>query len=112
MKPITDVMREIRKGRIVDKASEMLADVVHAVDETGKAGSITIKLTVKPEKGGGSQKTISAKLTATKPEEDLPEAIFFSDTEGTLHRNDPDQREMFAEAERGDRLDQRPAARG
>ena len=70
-----------------------------------KPGSLTIKLTIKPEKGGGSQKTISCKLAAAKPEEDLPEAIFFSDEEGTLHRNDPDQREMFSDAERGDRLD-------
>jgi hypothetical protein len=108
MKPITDVLREIRKGRVVDHASEVLAEVVQAVDATKKAGSITIKLTITPEKGGGSQKTISAKVTSSKPEEDLPDAIFFSDEEGDLHRNDPEQGEMFRDAERGDKLDAGP----
>jgi hypothetical protein len=32
------------------------------------------------------------------PEMDLPEAVFFSDEEGSLHRSDPQQREMFTEA--------------
>lgn len=53
MRLITDVLREIRKGRAVDQASRLLAELVRAVDETGKPGNITITLTVKPEKGGG-----------------------------------------------------------
>lgn len=98
MRPITDVLREIRKGRAVDLASERLADLVRAVDETGKAGSVTITLKVKPEKGGGSQKTIAVEVKAKIPEIDLPEAVFFSDGEGDLHRSDPQQSEMFKEA--------------
>ncbi|MBN8955040.1 MAG: hypothetical protein J0H17_00290 [Rhizobiales bacterium] len=98
MRPVTDVLREVRKGRAVDLASERLADLVRAVDETGKAGSITITLKVKPEKGGGSQKTIAVDVKAKIPEIDLPEAVFFSDREGDLHRSDPTQQEMFTEA--------------
>ncbi len=99
MKPITDVLRDIRRGKVVDRATEMLAEVVRAVDETGKAGELTIKLSIKPEKGGGVIKTISAKVTAKRPEGDLPEGIFYSDRDGDLHRTDPAQPEMFAEAE-------------
>lgn len=100
MRLITDILREIRRGRAVDQASRMLAELVRAVDETGKPGELTIKLKVKPEKGGGSQKTILAEIKAKKPEGDIPEAVFFSGPDGDLHRSDPEQGEMFKEASR------------
>lgn len=103
MRPFTDVLRDIRRGRAVDQATRLLAEVVRAVDETGKPGSVTLTLTVKPEKGGGSQKTIVAAVKAKKPEGDIPEAVFFSDPAGDLHRTDPSQQEMFAEAGGGGR---------
>lgn len=95
MRPITDVLREYRNGRLADIASQRLAELVQAVDETNKPGELTIKFKVKPEKGGGSQKTIACDVKSKIPEIDLPEAVFFSDDEGNLHRTDPAQREMF-----------------
>lgn len=99
MRPITDVLREYRKGKAVDLASQRLADLIVAVDETNKAGEITIKIKVKPQKGGGSEKTLAIDVKSKIPEIDLPEAIFFSDNEGNLHRTDPAQSELrFQEA--------------
>ncbi|HWK52450.1 MAG TPA: hypothetical protein VNR40_21290 [Steroidobacter sp.] len=98
MRPITDVLREARGGRVADIASSRLAELVQAVDETGKPGAITITIKVKPEKGGGSQKQLSFDVKAKLPEHDLPEATFFSDADGNLHRTDPAQREMFSDA--------------
>jgi hypothetical protein len=100
MKPITDIMREIRRGRGVELASDMLAEVVRAVEESGKKGSVTIKITVKPEDGGGNQKTIGMTVTSTVPRPTIPDAVFFSDGEGDLHRSDPNQGDMFVEADR------------
>lgn len=94
MRPITDVLREYRKGRAVDLASQRLAELIQAVDETNKEGDITIKIKVKPQKGGGSEKTLAIGVMCKIPEIDLPEAIFFSDTEGNLHRTDPAQAEL------------------
>lgn len=101
MRPITDILRDIRRGRAVEQATRLLGEVVRAVDETGKPGQVTITLTVKPEKGGGSQKTIIAAVKAKKPEGDIPEAVFFSDGDGDLHRADPAQNEMFSEVKGG-----------
>jgi hypothetical protein len=99
MRLITDILRDIRKGRPVEEATLALADVVRAVDETGKAGAVTIKLTVKPAKHGGPEKTIICDVSCKKPVAEIAPAIFFSDTEGDLHRSDPSQEEMrFAEA--------------
>jgi ribosomal protein S28E/S33 len=98
MRPITDVLRDIRKGRAVDQATRLLAEVVRAVDETGKPGELLLKIKVKPEKGGGSQKTITCEVKGKVPQQDIPEAVFFSDPDGDLHRTDPSQQEMFSDA--------------
>lgn len=100
MRPITDILRNIRKGRAVDLASQRLAEIVQAVDETGKPGELVITLKVKPEKGGGSLKSIAVLVKAKIPEIDLPEGVFFSDADGDLHQSDPHQQEMFGEAGR------------
>lgn len=94
MRPITDVLREYRRGRAVDLASQRLAELIMAVDETNKAGELTIKIKVKPQKGGGSEKTLAIDVKSKIPEVDLPEAVFFSDSNGDLHRTDPAQQEM------------------
>lgn len=101
MKPITDVLREMRRGRIVDDATEALTEVVRAVDATNKAGSVTIKLTIKPSKDGGTEKTLTASVSHSVPRPDLPDAVFFSNADGDLVRDDPDQRSLFTEAGEG-----------
>jgi hypothetical protein len=97
MRLITDVLRDIRKGRPVEEASMALADVVRAVDETGKEGSVTITLKVKPAKHGGPEKTLLAEVRAKKPIAEIAPAVFFSDQHGDLHRYDPRQEEMALE---------------
>ena len=94
MRLITDVLRDIRRGRPVEEATQALADVVRAVDETGKSGSVTITLTIKPAKHGGPEKTLVAEVKAKKPIAEIAPAIFFSDESGDLHRVDPRQEEM------------------
>ena len=94
MRLITDVLRDIRKGRPVEEATIALADVVRAVDETGKEGSVTIVLKVKPAKHGGPEKTLVCEVKAKKPIAEIAPAVFFSDQDGDLHRVDPRQEEM------------------
>lgn len=102
MRLITDVLRDIRRGRPVEEATNALADVVRAVDETGKEGSITITLKVKPAKHGGPEKTLICEVKAKKPIAEIAPAVFFSDDSGDLHRVDPNQEEMdLKEAPRG-----------
>jgi 6-phosphogluconate dehydrogenase len=95
VKLITDILREYRNGKLADYASRLLAECVHAVDDTGKPGEVTITLKITPEKGGGSFKGIKASVKMKRPEPDIPEAVFYSDADGNLHRSDPNQNEMF-----------------
>jgi hypothetical protein len=94
MRLITDVLRDIRKGRPVEEATMALADVVRAVDETGKDGSVTITLKIKAAKHGGPEKTLVCEVKAKKPIAEIAPAVFFSDEDGDLHRVDPRQEEM------------------
>ena len=94
MRLITDILRDIRKGRPVEEATMALADVVKAVDETGKKGSVTITIDIVPSKHGGPEKQIVCKVTAKKPLSDIAPAVFFSDEDGDLHRVDPRQEDM------------------
>jgi hypothetical protein len=68
--------------------------VVKAVDETGKPGSVTVTVHIKPAKHGGPEKVIQAEVKAKKPRADIAAAVFFSDDEGDLRRFDPRQEEM------------------
>lgn len=95
MKPFTDVLRDIRKGKVVDACSEELAEVVRAVLDTDKAGKFTLELTVKPQGRGELSIVLLAKIATKVPQADLPDAIFYTDLDGGLHRDDPNQRELF-----------------
>lgn len=103
MRPFTDVLRDIRKGRVVEAASEQLAEVVRGVLDTNKGGEFTLKMTVKPQGKGDNAVILSVKMAAKVPQADLPDALFFADLDGDLLRDDPTQSRMFADA--GDRID-------
>jgi hypothetical protein len=98
MRPITDVLRDIRKGRVVDAASEQLAEVVRGVLDTTKKGELTIKLSVSPQGKGDNAVIVGAKVSSKVPQADLPDALFFADLDGDLLRDDPTQTRMFADA--------------
>lgn len=94
MRPITDVLRDIRGGKVVNHASELLNELVLAVHETGKPGTFTLKLTVRPDKTGENQLSIAPTIDIKAPRPDMPESIFFFDSAGNLTRTDPNQTEM------------------
>lgn len=85
------VLLQHRKGIIHDKASQLLRDAVEAVKLTGKKGEVTVKLTISPMKGNNAVVALDAQASASIPEE-KQSSIWFTDTEGRLHRNDPNQR--------------------
>jgi len=94
MRLITDILRDIRRGRAIDEASFELAEVVRAVDATKQPGEVTITIKVEPSKHGGNEKTLTAKVKAKKPLENIAPAVFFSNAAGDLLRTDPNQEEM------------------
>lgn len=91
IRPITDTLRVLQGGTFLDQCSEAMAGIVKGVDETGKAGKLTITLDVK--KAGGAV-SVLAKVTDKTPEEAPDADLFWPTVEGNLSVNNPNQRSL------------------
>jgi hypothetical protein len=93
IRPITDTLRHIGGGVFIDTASEKLAELVSAVDASGKSGKIDLSITVKKASRGGAMH-ITGKVRLTKPAEEALEALLFATPEGNLVADDPHQQKL------------------
>ena len=53
-KPITDILRNIQNGSLVDEASDAMRDLLIRVDESGKTGKLTLEISVSKLSRGGA----------------------------------------------------------
>lgn len=87
--PFAEWMHEHRGGAFHSELSEKLAEVLAAVVDTQKAGSLTIKIRVKAT---GNQVSFVDTVSADVPEYDKELSLFFFDEEtGALSKDDPRQ---------------------
>jgi hypothetical protein len=94
-RPFAQVLHDIRGGKLDLHAGELLNELVLAVAETRKTGTLTLKLTIKPDpEADGNQITIEPKLEVKTPRQELSGSVFFMDADGNLTRTDPKQTEM------------------
>lgn len=93
VRPITDTLRHIGGGVFIDIASDKLAELVAAVDSTGKAGSIDLKIKMKKATRGGAMH-ITGTVKLNKPAEEPMEAMLFATPEGNLVADDPHQQKL------------------
>lgn len=91
-RPFMDLLREQRGGRLHDDLSDRMQELVAAVAEERKQGTMTIILTVTP-KGDGSV-VVSDKVTLKTPEPQRGESIFFVTPDNNLERQDPRQKAL------------------
>lgn len=107
-KPVTDTLRLLDGGAFMDECSEKLAEAVRAVEETGKAGKLTITLDLK--KAGGAI-AVAGKVTNKTPEVKPDETLMWATVEGNLVLENPAQRKLkFADDQPGVTPIARPAA--
>lgn len=90
-RPITDTLRSLRGGVLVDEASDALAELVNAVMETGKAGRLTIELSLTKASRGSGALVIRDKIVVKRPADDVFETILYATPEGSLVTQDPRQ---------------------
>lgn len=82
------------KGRTRDELSETLRDLILAVQDVGKPGSLTLKIAAKRINDG--QVELAAQVTTKLP--DIPQAsIWFATNSGELTRDDPTQMALYEE---------------
>lgn len=91
------VLTQHAKGAAHDKATKLLSEAVEAVRQTGKNASVTVTLKLSAVKNNSAVVSIEDSITAKIPEEKHG-SMWFSDESGGLHRNDPTQYDLFADA--------------
>lgn len=90
-RPITDTLRLLQGGLFIDECSDKLSEIVKGVDETGKAGKLTITLDIKKV---GAAISVLARVTDKTPEEPADADLFYPTVEGNLSVDNPNQRKL------------------
>lgn len=94
VRPFAAVLQELAKGQVHSDASQQLHDLIDAVQETGKPGSLTIKLSVAPIDKGDTSVLLVKGTVASRAPSIAPASAFFVDDSGNLSRRDPRQGEL------------------
>lgn len=98
-KPINENLRDVRveteNGDLVsllDHAGEQFADLIKAICTTNKAGTLTLKVDVKPSTAGAL--AVKASVSVKKPKGLPPESLLWATPEGNLMADDPRQTKL------------------
>ena len=88
-------LNEFRDGKTLAELTKAKADLIRAVRETGKAGTLTWKLSIKPQSVEDSDKLIiSDELTLSEPKHGRSADFFFATEDNGTSRKHPRQREL------------------
>jgi hypothetical protein len=85
---------DINKGQSHTELSEALAELVTEVQRTGKPGSITYTISVRPQAGDDTVVTVTDQIGRKLPKGERRSSLFFVDG-ADLVRNDPRQHALF-----------------
>lgn len=99
-KTVTQVIAEHRGGVIANALNDDMSKLIERVQESGKKGQLTIKLSISPHGRANKELHVRVSYTTTlpPPADHNDESIWFG-VRGELQRDDPDQRELFGPRE-------------
>jgi ribosomal protein S28E/S33 len=93
--PFSQQLAFLSKGCLDEELTELLSEVVKAVRETGKTGSLTLTLKVQMLNNRDENAVkITPAVKSKLPELAPYETIMFSTGDGDLLRDDPNQRKL------------------
>lgn len=90
----TKTLGEISHGDLVDQASELLQELAIAVRETGKKGTLTLVVEIKPRGRDCGQVEINGSLSKKSPIADIAPSMLWVSEDGQLLRDNPAQLKM------------------
>lgn len=91
-RPIIETLRHLEGGVFLDDAAEALSELVNAVESSGKAGKITLEISLRRATAGAL--AVTGKIKLSKPAEQPFEALMFATPEGNLLTEDPRQSKL------------------
>lgn len=114
IRPFADALIELSGGRTHTELSEQLHDLIAAVRDTGKKGSLTLTITVSRMKNASENTlTVTDDVKAKLPAHDRNVSVFYADADGNLTRRDPNQLvfESLREVPAATPIDEKKAAK-
>lgn len=90
VRPFAAVLQDIEHGTLADQLAIDVQQLVKAVRDLGRKGTLTLKVEVAPRKGGNAL-NVTARRDLKLPQEEPVESVFFTDKSGNLLRDDPRQ---------------------
>lgn len=91
-KPFHQLLGDIRAGELNDELTAKMTELVAAVQNTNKAGSLTLKIKLTPTKGLALE--IEDDVSINKPTLSKPSTLLFPTVEGNLQTNNPLQKSL------------------
>lgn len=88
-KPFTDTLAQLKYGHLNDELATELQELVKICGDTGKAGKLTLTITLKPGKGG--QMEVFDDIAVKAPKAERSSTLMFASVENALQREDPRQ---------------------
>lgn len=89
-RPFAEWLHEQRNGHAAVELSEALNELIEAVAEYGKGGSLTFTVKVSPaSKGDVVSVLVTDTITVKAPEGERPQSVFFVDSDANLTRQNP-----------------------
>lgn len=94
MEGIHALLRSLRRGNALADLDDALAALVASVRDTGKAGTLTLKLKVEPADKDSRTVFVTDEIASKLPKLEPGKSIFYIDHAGRLTRSDPDQPDL------------------
>jgi hypothetical protein len=90
------LLATVRPNTVREMSDEMRS-LVQKLKATGKAGSITLTISIKPMDGDVSVLSVNDEIRVKAPEHTRKPALAWSDDDGNLSRSDPNTMPLFDE---------------
>lgn len=90
------LLSTVRPNTVREMSDEMRS-LVQKIKATGKAGSITLTISIKPMDGDVSVLSVNDEIRVKAPEHTRKPALAWPDDDGNLSRSDPNTMPLFDE---------------
>lgn len=91
MPDFNHTIKSMRQGELHAQLTDELTELVAAVMQQGRGGTLTLKLTVKPDRGA---LFIDGDIATKLPKPRVGAAMFYGDEHGNLFSRDPKQTDI------------------
>jgi len=94
-RPFLEAIRELRNGRTLDDLADQLNTLVAVVRDTNKAGSLTLKLSIRPAtRNDATTVLLEDEVILKLPKPDRAATLMFTTDDNNLCRDNPRQQKL------------------